>query len=156
MSALYLQQWLIILLFLFCFSLAVHVLFDGHLHKPDGWCGCVCTSEHPSEDGGSCNAIILQHDDLRKQHQQQDFICNMSWINVCQDMFIFCGVICLDPTTVVVKSCIFDSLDSLLWGIPGFKISDAILNVPALSAHLLFHGVSDWRGDDKWKQLVYY
>lgn len=49
-----------------------------------------------------------------------------------------------------ITSCIFDSLGSLVWDILGFMISDAILNVPALSARLLC-GVSDWIGEDKSK-----
>lgn len=37
---------------------------------------------------------------------------------------------------LIKTSSIFDSLDSLLWDILGFNISDAIINVPALSARL--------------------
>lgn len=48
---------------------------------------------------------------------------------------------------LIKTSSIFDSLDSLLWDILGFNISDAIINVPALSARL-FCDVSDWIWED--------
>lgn len=48
---------------------------------------------------------------------------------------------------LIKTSSIFDSLDSLLWDTLGFNISDAIINVPALSARL-FCDVSDWIWED--------